>query len=139
MLCTFISPCYECLCAGSCRCQMCSQSPPVYARVPSLWFLQGHGVSIRASGLQEPKHSSLSVLPREAQPCLAFLLHLWLGGASGEGRGQISVDPHPVLLVSLEDVFTNTVDPARVDALDHNEIFSDRLGWCNMSTIRNKS
>ncbi|KAG7224142.1 hypothetical protein INR49_019877, partial [Caranx melampygus] len=27
-------------------------------------------VSIRASGLQEPEHSSLSVLPREAQPCL---------------------------------------------------------------------
>ncbi|KAK5857538.1 hypothetical protein PBY51_010778 [Eleginops maclovinus] len=37
---------------------------------PSLWFLHGRRVSIRASGLQEPEHSSVSVLPREVQPCL---------------------------------------------------------------------
>lgn len=31
---------------------------------------RGGRVSIRASGLQEPEHSSPSVLPREAWPCL---------------------------------------------------------------------
>ncbi|KAK5916930.1 hypothetical protein CgunFtcFv8_011862 [Champsocephalus gunnari] len=39
--------------------------PSLALPFPSLWFL-----SIRASGLQEPEHSSVSVLPREVQPCL---------------------------------------------------------------------
>lgn len=33
-------------------------------------WAQGLNQSIRASRLQEPEHSSLSVLPREVQPCL---------------------------------------------------------------------
>ena len=61
------------LCAGFffffCRCQMCLHPLPC-SPFPSLWFLHGRRVSIRASGLQEPEHSSVSVLPREVQPCL---------------------------------------------------------------------
>ncbi|MEQ2290895.1 hypothetical protein AMECASPLE_007763 [Ameca splendens] len=59
--------------------------PDVFAcpPFPSLWFLQGHTVSIRASGLQEPEHSSVSVLPREAQPCLGSCI-CGLGASCGE-------------------------------------------------------
>lgn len=70
MPCAFLSE----LCVGFflfffCRCQMCLHPLPC-SPFPSLWFLHGRRVSIRASGLQEPEHSSLSVLPREVQPCL---------------------------------------------------------------------
>lgn len=72
MACTFLSWCYE-SCVQVffffCRCQMCLHPLPC-SPFPSLWFLHGRRVSIRASGLQEPEHSSLSVLPREVQPCL---------------------------------------------------------------------
>ncbi len=69
-------------CAGFCRCQMCLHPLPC-SPFPSLWFLHGRRVSIRASGLQEPEHSSVSVLPREVQPCLGQCI-CSLGGEPGE-------------------------------------------------------
>lgn len=93
---------------GFCRCQMCLH--PLYCSLfPSLWFLHGCRVSIRASGLQEPEHSSLSVPPREAQPCLGRCI-CGLGASWGKraspgapacwfhSRSALLVQPDPLTL-----------------------------------------
>lgn len=100
---TFLARCYErCMYAlffsfFFCRCQMCLHPLPC-SPFPSLWFLHGRRVSIRASRLQEPEHSSLSVLPREVQPCLGRCIC-----SPGASRGKEG-EPWglPCMLVSLE-------------------------------------
>lgn len=86
---------------------------------PSLWFLHGRRLSIRASGLQEPKHSSVSVLPREVQPCLGRCIC----SPRGASRGK-SVNPGaPCVLVSLEGLL-GTVVSAEVNLRHVSSLWS---------------
>lgn len=129
-----------------CRCQMCLHPLPC-SRLPSLWFLQGHRVSIRASGLQEPEHSSLSVLPREAQPCLGFAASVVWGASRGKRanpggplrdgftRGLLGhfnfkgVARSQIQCILLMLICLNVL----------NKMFSNRFVWCRVNTIRRKS
>lgn len=96
--------------------------PNPRAPFPSLWFLHGRRLSIRASGLQEPEHSSVSVLPREVQPCLGRCIC----GPRGASRGK-SVNPSaPCVLVSLEGLL-GTVVSAEVNLQHVSSLHSVQL------------
>lgn len=118
--CKFISGWYERSCAGFCRCQMCLH-PLSCSRLPSLWFLQRRRVSIRAPGLQEPEHSSLSVQPREAQPCLGRCIC-----SPGASWGKRANPGAPCTLLSLEMCSVSTAWPFNSAGLE-SKIQPERL------------